>query len=73
MDDPRPMAHGLDPVVHEVGHNDEMHHLRKHEPVSHILRKKTHGSVSVQLGVGEHPEYDEKDTEMAWAATKCEV
>lgn len=38
-----------------------MDHLRRHEPVAHVLREQTHRLVGVQLGVREDPEDYEED------------
>jgi len=53
------VKHGLDVVVHEIGHYKQVDDLRKHEPVANILGQQTHGSISVELGVGEYPKDDE--------------
>ena len=39
-----------------------MDYLRCHEPISHVLRQKTHCFVGVQLSVGEDPEDYEQDS-----------
>ena len=56
------MKKSLDIVVHEIGHDEEMDDLRGHEPISYILGKRGHGSISVELSIGEDPEYNEENS-----------
>ena len=56
----RSMEKSLNIVIHEICHNDQMNDLRSHEPVTHILRQQTHSSISIELRIGENPEYYEK-------------
>lgn len=62
LDDSRAVADGLEPVVHEVPHYEQVDDLRGHEPVAHVLREQTHRGLRVQLGVGEYPEDNEEDS-----------
>jgi hypothetical protein len=59
LDDSSSVAHGFDPVVHEISHDEQMDYLGNHEPISHVLRHQTHGFVGVKFGVGEDPENNE--------------
>lgn len=60
LDDSTACAHGLDPVIHEVSHDEQMDDLGKHEPITHVFRQQTASLVSVQLRIREDPEHDEQ-------------
>lgn len=62
MNDAGAVTYGLDIVVHEVRHDEQMDDLRGHEPVSHVLGEQTHCLFCVQLRIGEDPEDDEEDS-----------
>lgn len=55
------MPHSLEPIIHEIPHNEEVDDLRNHEPVSHIFRQQTHRRFSVQLRVRENPKDNEEN------------
>lgn len=39
-----------------------MDDLRDHKPIAHILRKKTHCGVGIELCISENPEYDRQNS-----------